>query len=396
MRKAQITRIATKTVRISIVLFSIVFFSLPGFGDEEQPNLDVPFEGTHPDVVRTMLDLAEVDSSDTIYDLGCGDGRIVIMAARKYGVRRGIGFDIDPQRLKEANFLKKAYGLSDGISFVNKDIFVADFSDATVITLYLLDWLNLQLRPRLLMELRPGTRIVSHAFDMSDWDPDRLLEHKKARKNRVMKWVIPAAVGGTWRWESKIGKQLLKNTLQLKQKFQFVNGFLIDSSGNKTFEIENTKLNGSRILFSADSSVGGRSIPVEYRGEIDGDMIKGTQVWKIKPFAGTYPWTAKRAAVDISGLWAFDVDAEKHDLNGVLTVSRDKGKKWSAFYSLNSDGSSKSIEHIYVWGTSIYFRLPYRSKKEFIVFSGSLNEKKGSGIATLPKDSFFWAAKRPN
>ena len=131
---------------------------------------DVIYVPTPPEVVEAMLRLAKVTKSDVVYDLGSGDGRIVITAAQKYGAR-GIGFDIDPVRIGEANANLAQAGVGDRVKFVQADLFEQDLSEATVITLYLLPSLNMKLRPTL-WKLKPGTRIVSHSFDMGDWQPE--------------------------------------------------------------------------------------------------------------------------------------------------------------------------------------------------------------------------------
>ena len=133
---------------------------------------DVIFVPTPNEVVDRMLEMAKVTSKDVVYDLGCGDGRIVIMAAQKYGAR-SVGIDIDPNRIAEATANAKAAKLTDKVRFVEGDLFEADISEATVVTLYLLTRLNEKLKPKLQKELQPGTRIVSHAFDMGDWAPEQ-------------------------------------------------------------------------------------------------------------------------------------------------------------------------------------------------------------------------------
>jgi cyclopropane fatty-acyl-phospholipid synthase-like methyltransferase len=134
---------------------------------------DVIYVPTPPAVVDAMLKLANVTSTDVVYDLGCGDGRIPIAAAQKYGAR-GVGIDIDPVRIAEANENAKAAGVTDKVRFLNQDLFTSDFKEATVVTLYLLPSLNEKLMPKLKAELKPGTRIVSHAFDMgTTWPAER-------------------------------------------------------------------------------------------------------------------------------------------------------------------------------------------------------------------------------
>ncbi len=148
---------------------------------------DVIYVPTPPDVVDAMLELAEVKAGDVLYDLGSGDGRIPIAAAKAHGVR-GTGIDIDPQRIREANQNAKEAGVTDLVTFKQEDLFQTDFSDATVVTLYLLDSLNERLRPKLLAELEPGTRIVSHAFRMGDWEPEQTVN---VGPRTIYRWTVP-------------------------------------------------------------------------------------------------------------------------------------------------------------------------------------------------------------
>jgi len=136
---------------------------------------EVPYVPTPEEVVDAMLKLGEVKKGDVLYDLGCGDGRIVINAAKKYGAR-GVGIDIDPERIKEANENAKQAGVTDRVKFIQQNLYDADFREATVVTLYLLSSVNLKLRPKLIKELKPGTRVVSHQFDMGDWQPLKKVE----------------------------------------------------------------------------------------------------------------------------------------------------------------------------------------------------------------------------
>jgi ribosomal protein L11 methylase PrmA len=152
----------------------------------QQP--DVIFVPTPHEVVDDMLRLANVRKGDILYDLGSGDGRIAIAAAKKYGVR-AIGIDIDPERIREANENARKAGVSNLVEFRQADLFKADFREATVVTLYLLPDLNVKLRPRLWDELKPGTRIVSHQFDMGTWKPEKRLE---SNGRVVYFWTIPA------------------------------------------------------------------------------------------------------------------------------------------------------------------------------------------------------------
>jgi hypothetical protein len=150
---------------------------------------DVIFLPTPPEVVAAMLKVARVGKGDVIYDLGSGDGRIVISAVKDFGAARGVGIDIDPERIAEASANARQAGVADRVTFLNQDLFTTNFSEATVVTLYLLPSLNLRLRPKLLSDLRPGTRIVSHAFDIGDWVPEQTLD---VGGRRVYFWTIPA------------------------------------------------------------------------------------------------------------------------------------------------------------------------------------------------------------
>ncbi len=155
---------------------------------QETVKRDVPYVPTSEAVVEAMLALAKVTKNDLVYDLGCGDGRIVVTAAKKYGAR-GVGIDIDPQRIREANENARKSGVADRVRFIQNDLFKSDFSDATVVTLYLLPAVNLKLRPQLMKQLKPGTRIVSHAFDMGDWKPEKTVE---VDGTTIYFWTVPA------------------------------------------------------------------------------------------------------------------------------------------------------------------------------------------------------------
>ena len=148
---------------------------------------DVHFVPTPTAVVDAMLNLAKVTANDVVYDLGSGDGRIVITAARKFGAR-GVGIELDPQLVSQANRNARNAGVADKVSFLSADLFKVDISNATVVTLYLLRSINLRLQPKLMRELQPGTRVVSHRFDMGDWKPERELT---VRGVHVYLWTIP-------------------------------------------------------------------------------------------------------------------------------------------------------------------------------------------------------------
>jgi ubiquinone/menaquinone biosynthesis C-methylase UbiE len=164
--------------RVLPFLVSVLLLALPLAAQEQsssttRPVLDVPYVPTPQEVVDKMLQMADVKSGDVVYDLGCGDGRIVITAAQRHGAR-GVGIDIDPERITEARANARQAGVTDKVAFRTQDLFKTDIRDATVVTLYLLPEVNLRLKPKLQKELKPGTRIVSHSFSMGDeWPPEK-------------------------------------------------------------------------------------------------------------------------------------------------------------------------------------------------------------------------------
>jgi len=170
----------------------LVLCGMPAGAADLEREPDVIYVPTPQSVVEDMLRLADVKKGDVLYDLGSGDGRIPVTAARKYGVR-AVGIDIDPERIREANRNAKKNGVDKLVRFRQQDLFQTDLRDATVVTLYLLPDLNLKLRPRLLEQLKPGTRIVSHQFDMGDWKADKTLETGGAT---VYLWIVPPRKGG--------------------------------------------------------------------------------------------------------------------------------------------------------------------------------------------------------
>ena len=172
----------------ALLLVTALSCAAPAAGQGSQGwTADVIYVPTPHEVVDDMLRLADVKKGDILYDLGSGDGRIPIAAAQKYGIR-ATGIDIDPERIAEAKQKARGAGVSKLVEFRQEDLFKANFRDATIVTLYLLPDLNLRLRPRLWAELRPGTRIVSHQFDMGDWKPEKKLE---SNGRTVYFWTIP-------------------------------------------------------------------------------------------------------------------------------------------------------------------------------------------------------------
>lgn len=230
-------------------------------------NLDVPYVPTPNKVVQRMLEMADVQPSDYVIDLGSGDGRIVIAAAKRGA--NGHGIDLDPQRISEARSNALSNGVSDQIMFMQGNIFDTDFSKASVITMYLLPSVNKKLRPKLLDVLEPGTRIVSHSFDMGQWQPDKqdIVDiENRSRTHQIYYWVIPAKVEGSWQWTYN-GRNY---TLNIDQEFQNIDVSLSDDTGAK-YNIQKADLRGKRMTIRATN--GNRNLI--FSGRVENDQIKG-------------------------------------------------------------------------------------------------------------------------
>ncbi len=235
------------------------------------PELDVPYVATIEEVVDVMLDLAEVGPSDHVIDLGAGDGRIVIAAARRGA--SGYGVDPDPRRVAEAKANAREAGVEDRVSFEVRDLFRTPVSDATVVAVYLLPEINLQLRPRLLDEMRPGARLVSHAFDMGDWRPDRSVDVEGAQ---VHLWIVPADVAGRWTFT---GEGVEGAAVTFEQRYQQLSGTI--EAGGTGQPLREARLGGDRIFFTADLGAGPRG----YEGRVEGDRIVPTEAgagWRME------------------------------------------------------------------------------------------------------------------
>lgn len=241
------------------------------------PALDVPYVPTPESVVERMLELAEVKPTDYVVDLGSGDGRMPIRAAQKYGAR-GLGVDLNPERVKEAVANAKTAGVSDKVEFRQGDLYETPLDERVdVMTMYLLTRVNADLRPRILNGLKPGTRIVSHAFNMGDWTPDRA---EKVEGRDVYFWVVPAKVDG--RWQMKAGNDEIQ--LDLTQQFQRVQG--VARVGGRYHTLQAVTLRGDEITFSIEPREGPAR---RFTGKVKGGTIEGSS-----PDGAA--WSARRAA----------------------------------------------------------------------------------------------------
>ena len=227
-----------------------------------QAGKDVIWVPTPDEVVDRMLRMAQVTSSDLVYDLGAGDGKIAIAAAKKFGAR-SVGIEYNPEMAKFAQGNAEKAGVTGKARIVNGDIFATDFTQATVITMYLLPALNLKLRPQIL-SMRPGTRVVSHSFTMEDWEPD---ETSNMDGRRAYFWVVPANVNGGWALETGADK----TELAFEQRFQKIEGSI--GLGHTQGGLRDARLRGANISFAY---VDNNGVLRNYTGLVTGGKMEGT------------------------------------------------------------------------------------------------------------------------
>jgi hypothetical protein len=246
-----------------------------------QAGKDVVWVPTPDALVEQMLRMARVGPKDYVIDLGSGDGRTVIAAAQKFGAR-ALGIEYNPDMVALSNKAAEKAGVTGKVKFVKADIFESDFSEATVITMYLLPSLNIKLRPKIL-GLKPGTRIVSHAFNMEDWQPDQTAT---VEGREAYLWIVPAKVEGNWRLTLPAGSKTETWQLALEQKFQRLYGAA--KLGDRSSALSDAQMRGSEIHFSFLDSNG---IKREFTGQVSGNKMEGTV-----PTAGGTPvkWSATR------------------------------------------------------------------------------------------------------
>jgi SAM-dependent methyltransferase len=249
--------------------------------------LDVPYEPSSEEVVRVMLEIAQVGKDDLVYDLGCGDGRIVIAAAQKAGAR-GVGVDLDPERIKESLENARRARVTHRVKFFQQDLFQTDIGKATVVMLYLWPEVNLKLRPKLLRELKPGARVVSHSHNMGNWEPDQSI--RTPDEHRVYFWVIPANVTGIWEW-TMAGKRD-RYAMKLTQQFQLVSGTL--QSGSDEIAFKNLELRGDRLQFIVERFFKGQMQTLRFTGRVQRDLIEGMAEEMTGGSQGKLTWKARR------------------------------------------------------------------------------------------------------
>jgi len=257
---------------------------------------DVVYVPTPQIVVDEMLQMAKVGPKDFVIDLGSGDGRMVITAAKKYGAR-GFGVDLDPVLLKLSNENAQREGVADRARFVEQNLFETDLSQATVITSYLLPEMNEKLRPKIL-NLKPGTRMVAHDYHMGEWHADEMhtldVPEKKVGnpgKSYVFRWIVPAKIAGRWQSQFASGTHPANLEFEFEQRFQMFDG--VARSGSQKMTLRVPKLEGDQLSFQFFTKPGDNATRHEFKGTVKGDLIEGTLRLGAGAGQKPVPWSAK-------------------------------------------------------------------------------------------------------
>jgi hypothetical protein len=266
--------------RLCLPAFALVALLASGARAQSVLGEEVPYIRTPQAVVDKMLALAEVGADDFLIDLGSGDGRIVITAAKMRGAR-GFGVELDTNLVEASNEAARKAGVAERAQFFARDLFDTDIRPASVLTMYLLPEVNLQLRPRLLAQLRPGTRVVSHDWDMGDWRPDAKAVLEGLAKpvmpvgtSTVYLWIVPSRVAGSWslRLEGAGGEEPLE--IEFAQRFQEISG-TARRAGGRTL-LQSAHLRGAEIRFAVIDESRRPSVPLQFFGRVYGDTMEGS------------------------------------------------------------------------------------------------------------------------
>jgi amino acid transporter len=290
-RKETMKKVVLPLAALAVVSF--VLFSLTGKQNTKTVQLDVPYVPTPTEVVDEMLNLAQIRDGDVLFDLGSGDGRIVITAAQRWNVR-GVGIEIDPMLVRISRQKAAWAGVDDRTEFIESDLFKSDFSRATVVTLYLLPDLNLRLRPKLFRELRPGTRVISHSFDMAEWVPDKtalsatywdlFIDYDTTKHSSVYLWIMPANISGLWQGENPADEF---RSLKVSQRFQKAEGVISDAAGERAASVE---VRGETVRIRSDVLHNGKVVPVLFEGQVQGETIEGNVFYGREENGQGIPW----------------------------------------------------------------------------------------------------------
>jgi precorrin-6B methylase 2 len=271
----------------TLCLACALFFAAPAI-PQERFSIFVP---TEQDDVPRMLKLAGLHDGDVVFDLGSGDGRIVMEAARLNPTTRGRGIEIDEKLVMESRKMAKANGIADRVQFLHQNAFDADLRDANIIAMWLWPEIMRMLRPKILAEARPGTRVVTRIWDLGSWKPDA--EDKDGA--HLFMWIVPAKVEGAWNWSLAFGKAKRTYAAVFEQRFQEVEGVV--RSANRRGVFDSVKLRGDEISFSLMMTLDGVGlVRHQFSGRVRGDVIEGTVRILHEPYETPFevPWRAER------------------------------------------------------------------------------------------------------
>ena len=378
-----------RTLIVGLVTTLLAFgCSIYGESDASEDHASIPYVVTHHDVVRDMLWMGDVGEEDVVYDLGSGDGRIVIAAARDFGAHRAVGVEIDPELVTKSRQNAKEAGVADRVEFIQGDLFSTDFGDASVVALYLGHGPNLKLRPKLLRILDPGARIVSHVFGMGEWKPEKSLTIRITRsgmygvgegpfssnpnvpdytggegwmsydKDKIMMWIVPASVAGIWRGKVQTEKGTRDVRLILRQRFSQIRGNLQVSSQKSRTASVGGELWGSRLTFGGafdDENMNKKKrrlgrLNFRFEGHVKNNRMQGVLQVSGNGKVRKQDWVARREENDYCGTWQWPgVTGETHV---GLRIKRSDGQ-YSATY-LSGD-KEIPVHHFYDWGGGFYF-----------------------------------------
>jgi SAM-dependent methyltransferase len=269
-----------KAIWRSALFAAFLFGQTSPLAQGQEKELETPYVPPQQAVVNRMLELAEVKPGDTVIDLGSGNGSVMITAAQQYGAR-GFGVELNPRLVQSSNEEARRAGVAGRIRFLQQDLLKTDFREADVLTLYSLPEVNMALRPKIVAELKPGTRVVSHDHDMGGWRPDaeetvaaadKMLGANK--ETRVYLWIVPAKVEGAWEIEIKVGGKTRSLPFALKQQYQMVSGS-VTVPGNAAAPILEGRLRGDEIRLVLPGGTVARD-RVELVGRVAGDSVSGS------------------------------------------------------------------------------------------------------------------------
>ena len=375
-----------KTSRTLLAIVPVLVFhlSLHGLAETTIPSgkPSIPYVATRNDTVRDMLWIVNAGKDDIVYDLGSGDGRIVIAAVRDFGARRAVGIEIDPNRIEESRKNTQKAGITDRIEFIQGDLFTTDFGQASVVTLFLGHQPNIKLRPKMFTILKPGTRIVSHQFGMGEWETDKALtvrtvylgmwgedwspfknnsrvpdytgnESHFGTSNKILMWVVPAPVAGIWQGKVKIEQGVQELQLTLHQHLSEVRGsFQLSGKSNLTGSVQ-VDLWGSHIRFwCKPNNIPYSQNEIRFDGQVRENTMQGTIVVKEEKRYQEQDWRAQRGKVNFTGTWEWPCASGPRTVK--LRIEQQDGKLAATY--LDQD-RSLPVTDFYDFGGGFYFTL---------------------------------------